>query len=492
MNEDRTVAASPRHLRAKRHKANKDDDIAVDALDAPTRYAIASEKRRHAHHPLQPGSTIKNRFRLEREIGRGGMGVVYAARDLIQEEVGEKSSLIAVKLLSEDFKRHPDALRMLQQECKKAQSLAHPNIGTVYDFDRDNNNVYMTMELLSGCSLQTYLKEHQQRGVSFEKAALILSDIVSGLDYAHRHHIIHSDLKPANIFLTEQGAKILDFGIARAVMDSEPSQINSSGHTSGDDLSIAQDGTTDEELPLTPSYASLEMFQGAPPDVRDDIYGLACIAYELLAGRHPFGKLPAKEVFDKQLTPKPVVGLKERQWSALLSGLAIERKDRIGSATEFLNLLLPKRKEPWRWAAYLFASVAVISAGLFLLTPDKFIEPRLFDNPPPAAKLTEIQQQSVDDILEVADVHMMVGRLVSPPGGNALDEYKKVLELNPYNRAAITGLRTLLNELQQQAKLALADGDVNRAAELIKIGLEVHGGDEGLLALKQRANTAQH
>ncbi|VAW84064.1 Serine/threonine protein kinase [hydrothermal vent metagenome] len=487
MSEERTVVAPPRRVRPKQHGVNGGDEIAVDALDAPTQFAIASEKRRHEHHTLQTGSVIKNRFRLEHEIGRGGMGVVYSARDLVQEEVGEKSSLIAVKLLSDDFKQHPDALRMLQQECKKAQSLAHPNIGTVYDFDRDENNVYMTMELLSGCSLQAYLKEHQHRGISFEKATLILSDIVSGLDYAHRHNIIHSDLKPANIFLTEQGAKILDFGIARAVMNSDSSQINLGDQPPNDGIDVEQD----EELPLTPSYASLEMFQGAPPDVRDDIYGLACIAYELLAGRHPFGKLPAKEVFDKQLKPKPIVGLKERQWTALLGGLAIERKDRTGSAIEFLDLLLPKRKEPWRWASYIFASVAVVSAALFLLTPDKFIEPSLFDSPPPAAELTATQQQSVDDILEVAEVHMMVGRLVSPPGGNALDEYKKVLKLNAYNRGAIAGLKVLLNNLEQQVKIAIADSNFDRASELIKIGLEVHNDHKGLLRLKQQTDAVQ-
>lgn len=508
MNEDRTVVVLPHSDRAQQHNINKgadnsadkstdkSTDAADDGLDAPTRFAIASEKRRSKHKTLQSGSVIKGRFRLEREIGRGGMGVVYAARDLVQEGVGEKASLIAVKLLSEDFKQHPEALRMLQQECKKAQSLAHPNISTVYDFDRDEDNVYMTMELLTGCSLQVYLKKHKYRQIAFEKTASILSEIVAGLDYAHRRNIIHSDLKPANIFLTQNGAKILDFGIARAVMDSETDQADvaqqqrSSDDSSNESPEI-QSTSSEELMALTTSYASLEMFLGAPPDVRDDVYGLACIVYQLLAGKHPFGGHSAKEAFEKQWVPERVEGIKEWQWTALLKGLALRREERTGSATEFLASLLPKRKEPWKWASYFLAFVAVAVAGYFFMAPAKIVKPSLFDNPPPAAVLTEPQQQNMNDILEVAEVHMMVGRLVSPPGGNALDEYRKVLELNPYNRNAIAGLTALLSRLVQQAEISIAGGDVKQAVELIEIGLEINGKHVGLLALQQRVNAAQ-
>jgi len=486
MNEDRTVVASRQRVQAEQNDAGlgANDDLS----DSPTRVIAATERRRLRQKILQPGSVIKNRFRLEREIGRGGMGVVYAARDLVQEEVGEKASLIAIKLLSENFKSHPDALRMLQQECKKAKSLAHPNIGTVYDFDRDEDNVYMTMELLNGCTLQTYLKERHYQQVPFDQVVLMLTDIVAGLTYAHQRNIIHSDLKPANIFLTESGAKILDFGIARAVMSSDTEQ------TAAGDLHRSDDGVENSagEIPLTLPYASLEMIEGKAPDVRDDIYGLACVVYELLSGKHPYGRCSAQESLDRQLVPWRIEGLKDWQWDALLKGLALKREDRTASAAEFMASLLPRRKEPWKWASYVLTLVAVAAAGYFFLAPAKIVESSLFENPPAAAVLSLAQQQEVDDMLEVAEVHMMVGRLISPPGGNALDEYRKVLDFNPYNRDAIAGLNTLLDSLKQQAESFMINGDNEQAAELIDIGLGVHDKHEGLLVLKRQVISAKN
>ncbi len=497
MSNDRTVIVQPDRAPANRNIVDKGADAVDDVLDAPTRFVTAPEKRRYKHKMLQPGSVIKNRFLLESEIGRGGMGVVYTARDLVQEGVGGKASLIAIKLLSEEFKQHPEALLMLQKECKKAQSLAHPNIGTVYDFDRDEGNVYMTMELLSGCSLQAYLKEHQYKQISYEKVIAILSEIVAGLEYAHRRNIIHSDLKPANIFLTKNGAKIFDFGIARAMKDTEVSQVKVRhqqlpGEDSENSSEKSDNTVTEVFIALTPSYASLEMFKGEPPDVRDDIYGLACIVYELLAGKHPYGRRPANEAFAKQMIPKRVEGLKDWQWNALLKGLALRREERVGSATEFLESLRPKRKEPWKLASYFLAFVAVVSVGYFFMAPDKIVEPSLFDKPPPAAVLSETQQENVNDILEVAEVHMMVGRLVSPPGGNALEEYRKVLELNAYNRSAIAGLTALLARLAQQVETSIESDDVKQAAELVEIGLQVNNKHERLLTLQQRVNAARH
>ncbi len=485
MSDDPTVVVQPDRKPVNRNTIDKGMDTVDDAVND-----------RYKHKILQLGSVIKSRFRLESEIGRGGMGVVYTARDLLQEEVGGKASLIAIKLLSEEFKQHPEALLMLQQECKKAQSLAHPNIGTVYDFDRDADNVYMTMELLSGCSLHAYLKEHQYKQISFEKVMAILSEIVAGLDYAHRRNIIHSDLKPANIFLTKNGAKIFDFGIARAIKDTEVEQAEVShrrlASAVGESGSEETDKTVTEEfVALTPSYASLEMFMGAPPDVRDDIYGLACIVYELLAGKHPYGRRPANEALAKQMVPERIGGLKDWQWTALLNGLALRREERVGSAMEFFESLRPKRKEPWKWASYFLAFIVVVSVGYFFIVPDKIVEPNLFDKPPPAAVLSQAEQKNINGILEVADVHMMVGRLVSPPGGNALNEYRKVLILNPYNRGAIAGLTALLAKLVHQTEIAIESGDFKQAAELIKVGLEIDNKHKKLLALQKQVNAAQ-
>src|SRR5215472_5194913 len=107
---------------------------------------------------LQPGSVLKNRFILEAPIGRGGMGTVFRARDLRKEEAQDRNPHVAIKVLNDDFKEHPGALQALQRESRKAQQLAHPNIVTVYDFDRDEGNVYMVMELLQGIPLDRLIK----------------------------------------------------------------------------------------------------------------------------------------------------------------------------------------------------------------------------------------------------------------------------------------------------------------------------------------------
>ncbi|MCP3690029.1 MAG: serine/threonine protein kinase [Gammaproteobacteria bacterium] len=415
---------------------------------------------------LQPGVVIKQRFLLQERLGEGGMGVVFTARDLLQEEVSREKSLIAIKFLSEGVKDHPNAFRMLQQECKKSQDLAHPNIVTVHDFDRDVDLVYLTMELLSGEPLEAYLSEHEFESLPLKEIESILTDIVVGLSYAHQHGIVHSDLKPENIFLTERCAKILDFGIARAIQQSDESKSNI--------------------IAYTPAYASREMIRGAPPHVKDDIYALACITYRLLAGQHPFGGKSAEAAYSAQLTPKPIDGLGSRQWQALLRGLSFDLEERPESAEAFLLQLLPKRRQPWMYAAFLALATALVFAYFVAFKAPELVEADLFLNPGPENPLSNSVQQQINDHLEVAEVHMMVGRLISPPGGNALDEYQKILQLQPFDRQAIKGLEVLLEQMSDQAINAIEAGELSRAEVLTTTGLEVFGKHEGLLAIKQQ------
>ena len=438
----------------------------------PDKYAwVEPDKSRHSRQQieLRPGTIIKKRFQLQDQLGEGGMGVVFAARDLLQEEVSHEESLVAIKFLSKGVKGHPEAFRLLQQECKKSQELAHPNIVTVFDFDRDGDIVYLTMQLLKGQSLGAYLSEHEYEAESLKAVEPILSDIVAGLSYAHQQGIVHSDLKPENIFLTEQGAQIIDFGIARAIKQS--------------------DKTNCDVLALTPAYASLEMFRGAVPDAKDDLYALACISYQLLAGKHPYDNKSAEIAFNDKLTPKQIDGLGARQWQALLQGLSFDRDERQPSVDEFLQQLLPKRRQPWKYAAYAASAMAVIFALFFLFKPAELVEQDLFDNPGPESPLSPIEQQQIDDYLEVAEVHMMVGRLISPPGSNALNEYQKILQLHPYDRQAIGGLKQLLSQISDQAQKAMDTGELSKAEVLVTIGLEVNGNHERLLAIEKQLPT---
>ncbi|HFB66801.1 MAG TPA: serine/threonine protein kinase, partial [Aeromonadales bacterium] len=227
------------------------------------------------------GSTIKNRFVLLEILGVGGMGKVYKALDLRKQEARDQLPYIAVKLLNDEFKHHPDALIALQREARKSQQLAHPNIVNVHDFDRDEEAVFMTMELLDGQSLEQIIAHEYPSGMPADIAVEIINSLCHALIYAHKHQIIHSDLKPANIFITAGGIpKIFDFGIARACNNSSlKSQAGVSDKTLFDPTALGA---------LTPTYASLAMLEGRAPAESDDLYAICCVFYELLTGKHPY------------------------------------------------------------------------------------------------------------------------------------------------------------------------------------------------------------
>ncbi|HMN47142.1 MAG TPA: bifunctional serine/threonine-protein kinase/formylglycine-generating enzyme family protein [Povalibacter sp.] len=310
--------------------------------------------------PLRPGDTIKERFVLEDVIGKGGMGVVFRVRDLRKEEAQDRHPYAALKVLGEDFKRHPESLKALQREARKAQNLAHPNIVTVYDFDRDGSNVYIVMELLEGQPLDRYIKDLDGKGLTVAKALPIVRGLCGALGYAHEHQVVHSDFKPANAFITKSGAiKVFDFGIARAAK-----RPDAEDDTSGKTLFDA--GTLGA---LTPAYASCEMLEGGEPDPRDDIYALGCVVYELLTCQHPFERKTAVQARDAKLKPKPIRGLTSRQWRALRRSLAFDRDARSPSIAKFLEEISPEKRSPALWGG-IAAAIVVIGATAALLVPD--------------------------------------------------------------------------------------------------------------------------
>jgi hypothetical protein len=301
---------------------------------------------------LEPGSVIKKRFVLESLLGEGGMGRVFKARDRRKEEAHDRNPYVAIKVLNDTFKEHPQAFIALQREAKKAQTLAHPNIVNVYDFDRDGDTVYMTMEYLEGDSLDRMIRQLRPNPFKKPDAIKIIQGICLGLSYAHKRNIIHSDLKPGNVFVTSEGeVKIFDFGIARAIK----SQDVSGEKTLFDAGSLGG---------LTPAYASCEMFEGEEPDVRDDIYALACIAYEMLGGKHPFNKTPAIKAKQNHLIPDKLPHLSRRQNKTLNAGLAFDRQARIRSVDLFIEALttrFTKRQKITMAVAVMLMITAIIS-----------------------------------------------------------------------------------------------------------------------------------
>lgn len=296
-------------------------------------------------------SLLKGRFILEELLGAGGMGVVYKAKDLLKIEAQDRDPYVAIKVLTDEFKAHPEAFIALQRESRKTQRIAHPNIVTVFDFDRDGDTVFMTMEYLDGKPLDKLISQYRSVGLPHEEVFKILEGISAALIYAHGQHIIHSDFKPGNIFVNNKGiAKVIDFGIARAVAKVEHRE------ESLDDKTVFDAGNLGA---LTPAYASLEMLEGKSPDVRDDIYALGCIAYELYTGVHPFNRVHADEAKRQKLKPKRIVGLNKHQWRAIEKALAFDRENRIQSVDLFWEEFSRKPKSYW---LSIFLSLALLGA----------------------------------------------------------------------------------------------------------------------------------
>ena len=303
------------------------------------------------------GSVINNRFVLEESIGTGGMGTVFKARDLRKVEAQDRNPHVAIKILNEEFRRHPQSLQALQRESRKTQKLAHPNIVTVYDFDRDGANVYMVMELLEGEPLDRLIKRNEGIGLGVKEALRLTQGICRAMAYAHEQGIVHADFKPANAFLTHDNViKVLDFGIARAVKHSE--QVSGV-------MTVFDPGTLGA---LTPAYAGCEVIEGEESDPRDDIYAIACVAYEFFAGRHPFDRLSAAQARDAGVIPTPPPGLSKRQWRTLRRGLAFRREQRPKSVPEFFDGLRPLRRLPAVYAAGGGAAIAAVVVLVMLVS----------------------------------------------------------------------------------------------------------------------------
>jgi serine/threonine protein kinase len=286
---------------------------------------------------LGEGDHLRGRFELIAKLGEGGMGAVWKGKDLLKEEAKDRNPYVAIKLLQKNFKEHPDAFVALQRETAKQQRLAHPNVATVFNFDRDTDSgaVFMSMDLLEGESLDAFIRNMPEGGHSESEAMSIIEQLAAGLAYAHRAGLVHSDLKPGNCFLTRDGTvKLLDFGIARA------------SKTKADAEGVTTLFDPGELGAITPAYATVEMFEGQEPDPRDDIYALGIMAYQLLTGRHPYDKMSAPRALEQGLVPEPVAKLSKRQNRGLARALALNRDERTASVDQFIDDI--KRKHNLR------------------------------------------------------------------------------------------------------------------------------------------------
>lgn len=342
------------------------DDSSVPTMAIPT----VSQSTDESQIDIKKGYVLRQRFVIDELLGVGGMGSVYKGRDLLKVEAKDRNPYVAIKVLNENIKHRSDSFIALQREASRQQRLAHPNIATVYDFDRVNNLIFITMELLEGKPLDEYLKKvfKYQGGLPKDEAFRIIRGVAEALKYAHEHHITHSDFKPGNCFLRNDGVvKVLDFGIARAIRKSDDDQ-----HTvfDGQDLGA-----------MTPAYASLEMLEkSADPDPSDDVYALACVAYEILAGKHPFNRLPANTAAENNLNILPIPSLSRKENRALMHALAFKREDRTPSVDVFLQELLGEAKSSSKYKFYIAIDAGIIAVAVALVVGMYFYREHRMEN----------------------------------------------------------------------------------------------------------------
>jgi eukaryotic-like serine/threonine-protein kinase len=301
-------------------------------------------------------AALADRYRIERELGQGGMATVYLAEDLKHDRK------VAIKALRPELAAALGAERFLA-EVKITARLDHPHILTLIDSGAADGTLFYVMPFVRGESLRTRLAREQQLGV--DEALTITRQIASALDYAHRQGVIHRDIKPENILLHEGEAILTDFGIALAVSEAGGDRLTGTGLSLG-----------------TPSYMSPEQAAGdRHTDARSDIYALGVVTYEMLAGEPPMTGPSAQAIIAKLMTERPTSLRVLRETvppavdAAVMRALAKAPVDRFATAREFADALtsgvavtsppaLRASAGRWKGLAWAAGLLLLVAAGL--------------------------------------------------------------------------------------------------------------------------------
>ena len=285
---------------------------------------------------LPPGTVIRDCYRIERTLGKGGMGIVYLAEHTL---MGEPRAL---KFLSSALAANPTFVQRFLQEARAASKLRHPNIAATLELGQsEDGSFYISMEFVDGPSLRTVLEEHP-RGLPLDRAFAIVRGVAEALSAAHAKRLVHRDIKPENVLLAitpeSETAKVVDFGIV-AISDGA-SRLTQTGRPL-----------------LTAEYAAPEQWRGSIPaselDGRTDLYSFGCMFFEMLTGRLPFHSETYEGWFEKHVYATPPAPSHLRPELASLPGLDVvvlhllakEREHRTANVHEFLaelNRVLPK------------------------------------------------------------------------------------------------------------------------------------------------------
>ena len=325
-------------------------------------------------------------FQIQRELGRGGMGVVYLATDT------KLDRQVAIKALPGDLAADPDRLARFQREAKVLASLNHPNVGGIYGLESVDGNQYLVLEFIEGETLADRLTAGP---IPVAESLTLAKQIAEALEAAHEKGIVHRDLKPGNVMVTNEGVvKVLDFGLARTA-EGSPSSTNAVARA--DSPTVTSPPRHSPTIPGvimgTAGYMSPEQARGKPVDKRSDIFSFGCVLYEMLTGAQPFSGETVADAIGATLHKETDLNLlppntPRRVRELLTNCLAKDRKQRlhdIGDARLELDRAIAEPREtaqssaglrPW-WrspgflaTASLLAIAAVVIAWLLRPKPD--------------------------------------------------------------------------------------------------------------------------
>src|SRR5437899_3860061 len=346
-------------------------------------------------------AALADRYTIEREIGSGGMGTVYLARELKHDRQ------VALKVLRPEIASHLGVVRFLN-EVKSTARLDHPHILTLIDSGEADEFLWYVQAFVRGESLRA--KRAREKQLSIEEAVAITRQVASGLEHAHQRGVIHRDIKPANILIHEGEAMVADFGIALAVTEAADSRMTATGIAIG-----------------TPQYMRPEQATGERHiDGRSDQYSLAAVLYEMLSGSTPHSAPTTQALIAKLLTERPTRVRTVRSNvppnidAAVAKALEMTPADRFASAAEFGATLqytpsggFPAAEAPRRRRVVLFATIAgvVVLAGAgaaVMLRPSA-----------PAFTVGRSEQVTADPGLEIQPSLSPDGKLVAYAAGSA-------------------------------------------------------------------------
>ena len=293
-------------------------------------------------------------YEIERELARGGMGIVYVATEI------QLRRRVAIKVLPPALTFGHGAIERFRREARTAAALDHPNIIPIHRVSAGGELLWYSMKLLEGRSLDALLKERKQ--LAFEETLAMLEQVADALDYAHQHGVIHRDIKPGNILLDDRGrVTVTDFGIAKEIQETS---LSASGHLLG-----------------TPDYMSPEQFLGTEVTGAADQYSLGVVAYQCLGRQVPFDAATAYELLNKHASepPPPLANLRRDlppyAYVAIDRALSKNPADRFASASDFVNALAGRALTggaPWsapvrrgtrtKWGAGIASAAVAVSA----------------------------------------------------------------------------------------------------------------------------------